>query len=47
VSVARESASAAAGLCDRSSAPRQVANRIAPDRVEAIAKLRGRDAKIS
>jgi transposase InsO family protein len=29
-----------AGLCDRSSAPRQVANRTAPDRVEAIAKLR-------
>ena len=30
----------AAGLCDRSSAPRHVANRTAPDRVEAIAKLR-------
>jgi len=29
-----------AGLCDRSSAPRHVANRTAPDRVEAIAKLR-------
>jgi transposase InsO family protein len=28
------------GLCDRSSAPRRVANRTAPDRVEAIAKLR-------
>ena len=28
-----------AGLCDRSSAPRHVANRTAPDRVEAIAKL--------
>src|SRR5260221_7250905 len=29
-----------AGLGDRSSAPRHVANRTAPDRVEAIAKLR-------
>src|SRR5260370_26721452 len=29
-----------AGLCDRSSAPRPVANRTAPDRIEAIAKLR-------
>jgi len=29
-----------AGLCDRSSAPRHVANRTAPERVEAIAKLR-------
>jgi transposase InsO family protein len=29
-----------AGLCDRSSAPRHVANRTAPDRVEAIARLR-------
>src|SRR6266536_4925812 len=29
-----------AGLCDRSSAPRRVANRTAPDRIEAIAKLR-------
>ncbi len=29
-----------AGLCDRSSAPRRVANRTAPERVEAIAKLR-------
>jgi transposase InsO family protein len=29
-----------AGLCDRSSAPRHVANRTAPDRVEAIATLR-------
>jgi len=29
-----------AGLCDRSSAPRCVANRTAPDRVEAIANLR-------
>src|SRR5438477_12030537 len=29
-----------AGLCDRSSAPRRVANRTAPDRVEAIARLR-------
>jgi transposase InsO family protein len=29
-----------AGLADRSSAPRRVANRTAPDRVEAIAKLR-------
>ncbi len=29
-----------AGLRDRSSAPRRVANRTAPDRVEAIAKLR-------
>src|SRR6266404_5389876 len=29
-----------AGLCDRSSAPRHVANRTAPDRVEAIGKLR-------
>ncbi len=28
------------GLCDRSSAPRHVANRTAPERVEAIAKLR-------
>src|SRR5437667_4420618 len=28
------------GLRDRSSAPRRVANRTAPDRVEAIAKLR-------
>jgi transposase InsO family protein/transposase len=28
------------GLCDRSSAPRHVANRTGPDRVEAIAKLR-------
>jgi len=31
-----------AGLRDRSSAPRRVANRTAPDRVEAIAKLRPR-----
>ncbi len=30
-----------AGLADRSSAPRRVANRTSPDRVEAIAKLRG------
>jgi transposase InsO family protein len=29
-----------AGLCDRSSAPRHVANRTAPDRIEAIVKLR-------
>jgi transposase InsO family protein len=29
-----------AGLCDRSSAPRRVANRTAPERVEAIAMLR-------
>src|SRR5438105_1489847 len=29
-----------AGLCDRSSAPRCVANRTAPDRVEVIIKLR-------
>jgi transposase InsO family protein len=29
-----------AGLCDRSSAPRQVANRTAPERVDAIVKLR-------
>jgi transposase InsO family protein len=29
-----------AGLVDRSSAPRHIANRTAPDRVEAIAKLR-------
>ncbi len=29
-----------AGLCDRSSAPRRVANRTAPERVEAIARLR-------
>jgi transposase InsO family protein len=29
-----------AGLCDRSSAPRRVANRTTPERVEAIAKLR-------
>jgi len=29
----------ALGLCDRSSAPRRVANRTAPERVEAIAKL--------
>src|SRR6266404_3275195 len=29
-----------AGLCDRSLAPRHVANRTAPDRVEAIGKLR-------
>jgi transposase InsO family protein len=29
-----------AGLCDRSSAPRHVANRTAADRIEAIAKLR-------
>ena len=28
------------GLCDRSSAPRRVANRTAPERVEAIARLR-------
>jgi transposase InsO family protein len=28
------------GLCDRSSAPRRVANRTAPERVEAIVKLR-------
>jgi len=28
------------GLCDRSSAPKRVANRTAPERVEAIAKLR-------
>jgi len=31
----------AGGLCDRSSAPRHVANRTAPDRIEVIAKLRG------
>src|SRR3954462_5993936 len=30
----------AAGLVDRSSAPRHVANRTAPDRIEAIVKLR-------
>jgi transposase InsO family protein len=30
----------AAGLCDRSSAPRRVANKTTPERVEAIAKLR-------
>jgi transposase InsO family protein len=30
----------AAGLCDRSSAPRRVANRTSEDRVEAIVKLR-------
>src|SRR6266567_7163825 len=29
-----------AGLCDRSSAPRRVANRTAPERVEAISRLR-------
>ena len=29
-----------AGLCDRSSAPRHVANRTSPDRVEAVVKLR-------
>ena len=29
-----------AGLCDRSSRPRRVANRTAPERMEAIAKLR-------
>jgi transposase len=29
-----------AGLCDRSSAPRRVASRAAPDRIEAIVKLR-------
>jgi transposase len=29
-----------AGLCDRSSAPRRVANRTADDRVETIVKLR-------
>src|SRR5439155_2597492 len=29
-----------AGLCDRSSPPRHVANRTTPDRIEAIAKLR-------
>jgi transposase InsO family protein len=29
-----------AGLCDRSSAPRRVANRTAPERIETIAKLR-------
>jgi len=29
-----------AGLCDRSSAPREVANRTAPDRVETIVRLR-------
>ena len=28
------------GLCDRSSAPRRVANRTAPERVETIRKLR-------
>src|SRR5262249_25265581 len=28
------------GLCDRSSAPRRVANRTSPERVEAIARLR-------
>jgi transposase len=31
----------AAGLCDRSSAPRLVANRTGEDRIEAIVKLRG------
>src|SRR4051812_22424595 len=30
----------AAGLCDRSSSPRRVANRTPDDRVEAIARLR-------
>jgi transposase len=38
--IARYRLDGVAGLCDRSSAPRHVANRTAPDRVEAIAKLR-------
>jgi transposase InsO family protein len=38
--VGRYRADGAAGLCDRSSAPRRVANRTAQDRVEAIVRLR-------
>jgi transposase InsO family protein len=38
--VARYRLEGVAGLCDRSSAPRHVANRTAPDRVEVITKLR-------
>jgi transposase len=38
--VGRYTAAGEAGLVDRSSAPKRVANRRAPDRVEAIAKLR-------
>jgi transposase/transposase-like protein len=38
--VGRYRAEGVAGLCDRSSGPRHVANRTAADRVEAIAKLR-------
>jgi transposase InsO family protein len=38
--VGRYRVEGAAGLCDRSSAPRHVANRTALDRIEAITKLR-------
>jgi transposase len=38
--VGRYQVEGVAGLCDRSSAPRRVANRTAPDRVEVIVKLR-------
>lgn len=38
--VGRYRAAGGAGLVDRSSAPKRVANRTAPERVEAIAKLR-------
>jgi transposase InsO family protein len=38
--VARYRLEGLAGLCDRSSAPRHVANRTTADRIEAIAKLR-------
>src|SRR5215470_3985599 len=38
--VARYRQAGAAGLCDRSSAPRRVANRTGQERVDAIVKLR-------
>src|SRR5581483_12369029 len=38
--VARYRAEGLSGLCDRSSAPRHVANRTAPERVEVIVALR-------
>ena len=38
--VSRYTAAGEAGLVDRSSAPKRVANRTPPDRIEAIAKLR-------
>ncbi len=38
--VARYRLEGVAGVCDRSSAPRRVANRTAPERVEAVVKLR-------